>query len=131
MYLGSSTFPGAATFPGATMSGDTGGGGVPGVAGIFRTPYVQRRVPVIPPIFALLNFSVAVLRIDGQWIETDFPTEEQIDAADYYFPGGYENVVDAATASVLMNAGYTVEAITTTAFSSAVGTAIVGSSAVA
>lgn len=75
---------------------------------IFRTPYVQRRMPISPPLSALINFSVAVLRIGGQWVETEYPTEEQINAADLYFPGGHENPVDPATAAILTAAGYQV-----------------------
>lgn len=107
-FPGSTTFPGAHTFPGAN-----GGGSVsppPSVyVGVFRTPIYQRRYPVIPPVTALINFSKAVLRIGGQWVETEWPTEEQINASDFYFPGGYEIPVDQATADVLTAAGYSVE----------------------
>lgn len=98
---------------------------------IFRAPMYQRRYPLMPPLTVLLNYSVALLRIQGQWVETEFPTEEQINAADYYFPGGYDIPVDDATAAVLTAAGYAVDTGAATAFSSAVGAAIVGSSAVA
>lgn len=87
----------------------TASGGVDFPRMVFRTPYLQRRVPVIAPVVALMNFSVAVLRIQGQWVETEWPSEEQIKAADYYFPGGYEIPVDPATAAVLIAAGYTVD----------------------
>lgn len=76
---------------------------------VFRTPYVQRRMPIAPPLTALINFSVAVLRIGGQWVETEYPTEEQINAADLYFPGGHENPVNQATANILTAAGYVVD----------------------
>lgn len=97
MYLGSTTYPGASTYP-----------GVPG--GYFRGVIVQRRVPVIPPLMALMNFSQAVLRINGQWIETDFPTEDQINSADMYFPGGYVTPVNPTQAAALVAAGYVVDA---------------------
>lgn len=112
MYPGSTTYPGTGTYPGLNGSTSTGGGGTPTPpfvgAGVFRTPIYQRRYPVIPPLTALINYSKAVLRIQSQWIETEWPTEEQINSADYYFPGGYEIPVDAATAAVLTAAGYTV-----------------------
>lgn len=113
MYLGAQTYPGHLTFPGSTVvSGGGGGTTLPpvgtAIAGIFRTPIYQRRYPVIPPLTALINYSKAVLRIGGQWIETEWPTEEQINGSDYYFPGGYDIAVDAATAAVLTAAGYTV-----------------------
>lgn len=97
---------------------------------IFRTPIYQRRYPVIPPLTALMNYSKAVLRIGGEWVEAEFPTEEQVNASDYYFPGGYEIPVDAATAAVLTAAGYTVAAppVDLTVL---VGSAVVGTSTVA
>lgn len=78
---------------------------------VFSPPYVQRYVPVIPPVNALMNFGLAVLRIDGQWVETEYPTEQQLDAADLYFPGGHDNPVDIPTATLLTAAGYTVTQI--------------------
>lgn len=98
----------------------------PGARRVFLTPYVQRRVPISPPLTALLNFSLAVLRIQGQWVETEYPSEEQIDAADIYFPGGYEHDVDADMALVLKAAGYEVNVIADPASTGAVGVAVVG-----
>lgn len=120
-------FPGAGSFPGATTYP-----GVYKVRGILHTPIVQRRMPIAPPLAALINFSVAVLRIGGQWVETEYPTEEQINAADLYFPGGHENPVDDATATILTNAGYTVEWVVDTSWVPAaqIGNAIVGLSTV-
>lgn len=100
LYPSSTTFPGI-LYP--NTSTDVDG------TYFFRTPIIQRRMPVIPPLTALINYSVAVLRINGEWVETEWPTEEQIDAADYYFPGGRENIVDGTTALVLQAAGYTLE----------------------
>lgn len=76
---------------------------------IFKGVLAQRIVPLSGALAALMNYSRAVLRINGQWVETEFPTEEQIDAADLYFPGGYETVVDHTTATLLQAAGYTVD----------------------
>lgn len=84
---------------------DVGGSG-DGVTVIFRPPVYQRRMPIMPGLAALINYSVALLRINGQWVETEFPSEQQINAADLYFPGGYENEIDLATAALLTNAGY-------------------------
>lgn len=110
-YPGATTFPGATTYPGAIAGG---GATTPPVSptvyvGVFRTPIYQRRYPVIAPVTALINYSKAVLRIAGQWVETEWPTEDQINASDFYFPGGYEIPVDQATADVLTAAGYSVE----------------------
>lgn len=132
---------GALTF-GPGLSGAlafTGAGGLtltgvatlttPHTVGIFHTPYVQRRMPVFPPLYALINFSLAVLRINGQWVEVEYPTEEQINAADLYFPGGHENPVDQGTAAILTAAGYTVDPIVVD-ITARVGAAIVGVSTV-
>lgn len=76
---------------------------------VFRGVLIQRRVPLSPPVVALLNFSKAVMRIAGEWVEAEFPTESQINAADLYFPGGYNTEIDQTTADVLTAAGYTVD----------------------
>lgn len=60
---------------------------------------------------AVIPYSKAVLRIAGQWVETEWPTEDQVNSADYYFPGGYDIQVDAATAAVLTAAGYTITGV--------------------
>lgn len=98
---------------------------------IFRTPYVQRRMPISPPLTALINFSVAVLRINGQWVETEYPSEDQINSADLYFVGGYENPVDDATAQTLIAAGYIVTNRPPPADNNSVGTALVDTATVA
>lgn len=103
------SFSGSVSLAGAgglALSGTASFPAAPG--GIFRAPIYQRRYPLIPPLTVLMNYSVALLRIQGQWVEAEFPTEEQINASEYYFPGGYEIPVDAATAAVLTAAGYTV-----------------------
>lgn len=118
-FTGAGTLAIAGTYAPLGYSGSLalGGSGALRISGrvagsyLFHTPYVQRRMPVLPPISALMNFSLAVLRINGQWVETEWPSEDQINAADLYFPGGHENVVDAATAFTLMAAGYTVDPI--------------------
>lgn len=103
---------------------------------IFRGVQAQRRYVVIPPLTALLNYSKAVLRIQGQWVESEFPTEEQLALADLYFPGGYETPVDAATAALLTAAGYTVDAAAvvvaaTPPPSNVAGSAVVGTATAA
>lgn len=74
----------------------------------FQTPVMQRRMPVMAGLAALINYSPALLRIDGQWVEAEFPSEQQIVRADIYLPGGYELVVDHDTASALVSGGFTV-----------------------
>lgn len=99
-YPGATTYPGSTTYPGNNSF-------VP--VGVFRGVLCQRWVPIAPPVAALMNYSKAVLRIAGQWVEAEFPAEQQIDAADLYFPGGYETEVDQSTKDLLTAAGYTVD----------------------
>lgn len=101
---------------GAPVAGSLGlsGGGVLTLAGtgyrkICRGVLAQRHMPVIPPVVALINYSKAILRINGEWVEAEFPAAQQIEAADIYVPGGYETPVDDALAAILTAAGYTVD----------------------
>jgi hypothetical protein len=104
LYPDSSVFPGAGIFPGTTVDG----------LGpyVFSGVTIQRRIPIMAGLAALINFSAALLRIDGEWVETEFPSEQQLAAADLYFPGGYDTVVDTATADLLIASGYTVVDLT-------------------
>lgn len=74
---------------------------------VFIPPYIQRRVPILGSLSALMNFGLAVYRINGEWFENEHPSWQELDAADLYFPGGHINPVDAATAQILTDAGYT------------------------
>lgn len=99
-YPGASLFPGANVFPG---SGTTGG------PFLFLGKQFQRRMPIMAGLAALINFSASVLRIDGQWVDAEFPSEQQLAAADLYFPGGYQNIIyDVDVADALIAAGYDV-----------------------
>lgn len=74
----------------------------------FTPPYTVRTFPMDGALRGQLQFGLAVLRIDGAWVETEFPTEQQVLGSDLYFPGGYVHTVDDATAAVLTAAGYEV-----------------------
>lgn len=76
---------------------------------IFKGVLAQRLVPLSGALVALMNYSKAVMRINGEWVEAEVPSQSQIDAADLYFPGGYETIVDHTTATLLTAAGYTVD----------------------
>lgn len=131
-------FPGTTVFPSRTLFPSTGQPAA-NIGFIFRGVLAQRRYVVIPPLTALLNYSKAVLRIQGQWVETEFPTEEQLALADLYFPGGYDTPVDTDTAALLRTAGYTVDEIavesppesTPPPDAAVVGSAIVGTATAA
>lgn len=73
-------------------------------AGVSRVAnQLARHVPAVR--------SVAVLKLDGAYVELDSPTTDQIDAATEVYLGGHVAIVDSATATALTTAGYTVEAI--------------------
>jgi hypothetical protein len=74
----------------------------------FTPPYVHRHYPIEGALVATYQFGLAVLRVDGQWIETEFPSERQVAEADYFYSGGSIHEVDADTAAVLTAAGYDV-----------------------
>lgn len=97
----------------------------------FRVPFRQRYMPFLPALPVLMNYSPALLLIQGQWVETEYPSEDQINAASLYFPGGYELSVDHDTAVTLIRGGFTVdgwdEVLPT---DSTLGIAVVGTSTV-
>lgn len=75
---------------------------------VFIGPVVQRRVPIdgMGSLAPLMNFGLAVFRIDGQWYESEFPPPAAFEEADLFFPGGHINPVDDDTAAILIAAGY-------------------------
>jgi len=77
----------------------------------FVPPFTVRRIPIAGALTAELQFGLAVMRINGEWVETEFPSAEQEAAADLLFRGGSIYDVDEETAAVLTTAGYTVEII--------------------
>lgn len=54
---------------------------------------------------------ITVLKIDGQYYETRFPSSEEVGAAQVAYVGGYSYTVDATEKAALEAAGYTVETI--------------------
>lgn len=121
---GINTFPGTSLFPSPDLWPSSG-------TWLFTPPSVQRYVPVLPPVMALMNFGLAVLRINGQWVETEYPSEQQVTAADRYYEGGHIHMVGPDEAAELAAAGYTVEVVAPpVAPPSESPTAIVGSAVV-
>lgn len=73
------------------------------------TPPVVAEAPVGPGrLFSYykMNRGVTVLVTDGVVSEVRFPSQEEIDAADYAYIGGHEYVISADEAAVLTAAGY-------------------------
>jgi hypothetical protein len=55
-----------------------------------------------------LTRGVSVLKIDGEYYEIRFPTQDQMDTADIVYQGGHEYPVSAEEAQDLEDAGYEV-----------------------
>ena len=79
----------------------------------FITPYVEEGPAGPGPLFSRfrLNRGVSVFKIDGEFYETRFPTEDEINQADVFYRGGYEHIIDDAAAAELVAAGYEVVAL--------------------
>ena len=58
-----------------------------------------------------LTRGITVLKIDGEYYEIRFPSQDDLALADIVYQGGHEYPVDAAEAAALQAAGY--EVITT------------------
>ena len=61
--------------------------------------------------FFRLTRGVSVLKIDGQYYQTRFPSSEEVKAAQVAYIGGYSYEVSAGEKAALEAAGYTVETI--------------------
>lgn len=82
---------------------------------IFRTPtrpnprYTARSSPVQRDLFrhfATAPVGLAVLKVDGTYVERAVPTHNELMAADAYWLGGALNEVTASEAAALRTAGY-------------------------
>lgn len=54
---------------------------------------------------------ITVLKVDGLYYETRFPSSEEVEAAEVAYIGGYSYEVDATEKAALESAGYTVETV--------------------
>lgn len=54
---------------------------------------------------------VSVLKVDGEYYETRYPSSEEVEAAEVAYIGGYSYEVDATEKAALEAAGYTVETV--------------------
>jgi hypothetical protein len=58
-----------------------------------------------------LTRGVTVLKIDGEYYETRYPSSEEVDAAEEAYLGGYSYEVSPGEKASLEAAGYTVETV--------------------
>lgn len=79
----------------------------------FTTPTVSEGPAGEGPLFERFRLvrGVTVLKIDGIYYEVRYPSEEEVEAADVAYIGGYSYEVDATEKAALEAAGYTVETV--------------------
>lgn len=89
------------------------------MSAIFEPPYADTLPPTVKGLpgngaaFLLLRHfksrarGRSVLKTGGVYVTVDYPTEDEIDAADEAYIGGHVYVVDDETAAALEAAGYT------------------------
>lgn len=79
----------------------------------FITPTVSEGPAGLGPLFSRyrLNRGVSVGKLGDQYYELRYPTEDEIAGFSKFYRGGYEHIVDDATAAELQALGYTVVAL--------------------
>lgn len=80
----------------------------------FTTPVIMENPGgEYHPLFSRIEIPVGitVLKIDGEYYETRYPSAEDYDGADIRYLGGITYTVDATEKAALEAAGYEVETI--------------------
>jgi hypothetical protein len=79
----------------------------------FETPYIEEGVDTGHRLFNRMRFrkGISVLRIDDEYIEMRYPSQDEIAIASVYYMGGHTYKVSNAEAANLQAAGYTVTAL--------------------
>lgn len=73
----------------------------------FVPPVQYRTHTIAGRLRAVLPYGVTVFRtVEGEWIESEYPTDEALRAANLVYRGGCEYFIDQAAADVLTAAGY-------------------------
>lgn len=77
---------------------------------IFETPSVEEGPAGLGPLFSRyrLNRGVSVYRMNGEYYEMRYPTEDDIAGAEVFYLGGHNYEVDEDEKTRLEGAGYTV-----------------------
>ena len=79
----------------------------------FTTPTVSEGPAAQGRLFSRYRLvrGITVLKVDGEYYQTRFPSSEEVEAADEAYIGGYSYEVSAGEKAALEAAGYTVETI--------------------
>ena len=80
---------------------------------IFRTPTVREGQVATGRLFSRFKLiqGISVLKINGEYYETQYPSEEDVLDAEKFYLGGIIHEVSAAEKADLEAAGYTVETV--------------------
>lgn len=75
---------------------------------LFTPPGRLERRGGTHPLFARMSIvrGVSLLKTDGLYEQVQYPTAEQVDAADITYLGGHVYSIDSAEAADLTSAGY-------------------------
>jgi hypothetical protein len=79
----------------------------------FTTPTVSEGPAGEGRLFSRyrLTRGITVLKVDGVYYETRYPSSEEVEAAQEAYIGGYTYIVSAAEKAGLEAVGYTVETV--------------------
>lgn len=77
---------------------------------LFTTPYVDENLDTRDRLFmrTKLTRAISVLKIDGEYYEMRYPSQDEIAEAQVVYQGGHDYYVSDAEAADLVAAGYEV-----------------------
>lgn len=79
----------------------------------FTTPTISEGPAAEGRLFSRFRLTrgVSVLKVDGQYLQSRFPSAEEVAAAEVAYIGGYSYIVSIGEKVALEAAGYTVETV--------------------
>jgi len=80
---------------------------------LFTTPYVDENLDTRDRLFmrTKLTRAISVLKIEGEYYEMRYPSQDEIAEAQVVYYGGHDYYVDDTEAADLVAAGYEVVAL--------------------
>ena len=75
---------------------------------LFTTPYVDENLDTRDRLFmrTKLTRAISVLKIDGEYYEMRYPSQDEIESASHVYQGGHDYFVYGQEAADLLAAGY-------------------------
>jgi hypothetical protein len=79
----------------------------------FTTPYIEEGVDTGHRLFNRMRFrkGLSVLKIGDEYIETRYPSQDELAMCSFYYMGGHVHNVSDVEAADLIAAGYEVTAL--------------------